>query len=139
MIPLTLASALTAIGLLHFLWVFTPWPMKDALTFTKTIAGSDDGKMPSASSTALVGVALVAGAVLTLMVNESVGAPGPEWLRLAAMYVLTAVLLVRGLGGYLMNSGTAAEFQRLNSYLYSPLCVALGLLGGVVAVAATRR
>ncbi|WKX69519.1 DUF3995 domain-containing protein [Streptomyces sp. XD-27] len=136
---MVLALVLMAIGLLHFIWAFSPWPMKDAMTFTKTIGGSDDGRMPSAPSTVLVGLALIGGAVLTLMVNESIPAIGPEWLRLVGMYGLTAVLLARGLGGYFMNSGAAGEFQRLNSVLYSPLCVALAALGGIVAVSASRR
>ena len=138
-VPGVLTIVLAAIGLLHFIWVFTPWPMHDAMTFTKTIAGVDDGEMPSGPSTALVGVALIGGAVLTLMVNGSIPSIGPEWLRLAGMFGLTAVLLTRGLGGYFMNSGAAVEFQRLNTFLYSPLCVALAALGGTVAVAASRR
>ncbi|MFE0171320.1 DUF3995 domain-containing protein [Streptomyces sp. NPDC059002] len=138
-VPVVLAAVLAIIGLLHFIWVFTPWPMADAMTFTRTIAGSDDGEMPSGPLTALVGLALFAGALLTLMVNGSVPGIGPEWLRLAGMYGLTAVLLVRGLGGYFMNSGAAEEFQRWNSAVYSPLCVALAALAGTVAVAASRR
>ncbi|MEU2794749.1 DUF3995 domain-containing protein [Streptomyces sp. NPDC007100] len=138
-VPVGLAVVLAAIGVLHFIWAFSTWPMKDAVTFTKTIGGSDDGVLPSAPSTILVGLALVGGAVLTLMVNESVPVIGPDRLRLVGMYGLAAVLLTRGLGGYFMNSGAAVEFQRLNSFLYSPLCVALGALAGTVAVAASRR
>ncbi|MCF3144115.1 DUF3995 domain-containing protein [Streptomyces platensis] len=138
-VPVALAMVLTAIGLLHFIWAFSPWPFRDAVTFTKTIGGSDDGVLPPAPSTLLVGLALVGGAVLTLMVNESVPGIGPAWLRLVGMYALTAVLLTRGLGGYFMNSGAAAEFQRLNTFVYSPLCLALAALSGTVAVAASRR
>jgi hypothetical protein len=138
-VPAVLTIVLMAIGLLHFIWAFSPWPMKDAMTFTKTIGGSDDGEMPPGPSTVLVGLALVGGAVLTLMVNESVPAIGRDWLRMVGMYGLTVVLLARGLGGYFMNSGAASEFQRLNTFLYSPLCVALAALSGTVAVAASRR
>ncbi|WP_190137542.1 DUF3995 domain-containing protein [Streptomyces longispororuber] len=137
--PVVLTITLAGIGLLHFVWAFSPWPMKDALTFTRTIGGSDDGVMPSASSTMLVGLALLGGAVLTLMVNGTIPAIGPKWLRLAGMYGLTLVLLARGLGGYFMNSGAAEAFQRWNTVLYSPLCVALAVLGGTVATAAGRR
>ncbi|MDG4859907.1 DUF3995 domain-containing protein [Streptomyces sp. T-3] len=137
--PIGLATILFAIGVLHFVWAFSPWPLKDATAFTKAIGGSDDGEMPSAPSTVLVGLALISGAVLTLMVNESIPGIGPDWLRLAGMYGLTLVLLARGLGGYFINSGAAGEFQRLNTVLYSPLCVALGSLAGLVAVTASRR
>jgi hypothetical protein len=54
------------------------------------------------------------------------------------MYGLTVVLLARGLGGYFMNSGAAVEFQRWNTFLYSPLCMALAALSGIVATAASR-
>ena len=138
-VPWVLVISLAAIGLLHFIWAFSPWPMNDAVTFSRTIGGVDDDKMPPAPSTVLVGLALIGGAVLTLMVNESIPGIGPDWLRLAGMYGLTVVLLARGLGGYFMNSGAASEFQRLNTVLYSPLCVALAALGGIVAVAASRR
>jgi hypothetical protein len=87
-VPAVLTIVLMAIGLLHFIWAFSPWPMKDAMTFTKTIGGSDDGEMPPGPSTVLVGLALVGGAVLTLMVNESVPAIGPDWLRMVGMYGL---------------------------------------------------
>lgn len=137
--PVALAVVLSAIGVLHFIWVFSPWPFKDVVTFTKTIGGSDDGVMPPGPSTFLVGLALIGGAVLTLMVNESIPGIGPAWLRLVGMYGLAVVLLARGVGGYFMNSGAAVEFQRMNTYLYSPLCLALAALGGVVAVAASRR
>ncbi|MFI6770454.1 DUF3995 domain-containing protein [Streptomyces sp. NPDC050355] len=136
---MALTIFLVAIGLLHFIWAFSPWPMSDAVTFSRTIGGVDDDKMPPVPSTVLVGLALIGGAVLTLMVNESIPGIGPVWLRLMGMYGLTVVLLARGLGGYFMNSGAAIEFQRLNTFLYSPLCVALGVLSGIVAVAASRR
>ncbi|MEU5287069.1 DUF3995 domain-containing protein [Streptomyces sp. NPDC020755] len=66
-----------------------------------------------------MGLGLIGGAVLTLMVNESIPAIGPDWLRLTGMYGLTAVLLARGVGGYFMNSGAASEFQQWNTVLYS--------------------
>ncbi|MFG3506954.1 DUF3995 domain-containing protein [Streptomyces sp. NPDC047821] len=138
-VPTALTLALAAIGLLHFVWAFSPWPMKDAATFSRSIGGVDDDKMPPVASTLAVGLALFGGAVLTLMVNESLPAVGPDWLRLAGMYGLTVVLLARGLGGYFMNRRAPVEFQRLNTVLYSPLCVALGTLSAIVAVAATGR
>lgn len=138
-VPMTLAVVLTAVGLLHVIWAFSPWPFKNTVAFTRTIGGTDDGQMPPRSSTLMVALALIGGAVLTLMVNESIPAIGPDWLRLVGMYGLTLVLLARGLGGYFMNSGAADEFRRLNSVLYSPLCVALSALGGIVSVAASTR
>ncbi|MEU8786615.1 hypothetical protein [Streptomyces sp. NPDC048637] len=67
---MALSIVLMAVGVLHFIWAFSPWPFKDVVTFTKTIGGSDDGVVPPGPSTFLVGLALIGGAVLTLMVKS---------------------------------------------------------------------
>ncbi|MFI0712357.1 DUF3995 domain-containing protein [Streptomyces inhibens] len=85
---MALAITLIAIGVLHFIWAFSPWPFKDVVTFTKTIGGSDDGVMPPGPSAVLVGLALIGGAVLTLMVNGSIPDIGPRWLQSVGMYGL---------------------------------------------------
>ncbi|MFD9071404.1 DUF3995 domain-containing protein [Streptomyces lasiicapitis] len=138
-VPATPATALGGIGCLHFVWIFTPWPLPDVETFYRVIGGVESNETPSAVPTALVGTALVGGAVLTLMVNENIPGIGPEWLRRFGIYGLSGVMFLRGLGGYSMNSGATSEFQTWNSALYSPLCIGLGLLAGTVGLAATRR
>jgi hypothetical protein len=138
-IPLTLTLVLVAIGVLHLIWAFSPWPLGDKVTFTKRVVGNDSGEMPPAMLSALVGLAMMAGGVLTLMVNDSIPVIGPEWLRTVGIYGLAMTLLGRGLGGYFMNTGATVEFQRLNTVFYSPLCVVLGLLTGVVAMSASMR
>ncbi|MFF8937593.1 DUF3995 domain-containing protein [Streptomyces paradoxus] len=138
-VPAVLTVALVVIGGLHLIWAFSPWPLADEVSFTRTVLGSDSGEMPPPALSALVGLALIAGAVLTLMVNGTIPQIGPGRLRTLGSYALALVLLGRGLGGFLLNSGATSEFQRWNTALYSPLCVVLGLLGGVVAVAASKR
>lgn len=138
-VPGLLTLILVVIGILHFVWAFAPWPWRDKVTFTKTIAGSDSGEMPPPLLSALVGAALLGGAALTLMVNDTIPAIGPDWLQLTGMMTFAVVMFGRGAGGYLMNSGAAAEFRRWNSVLYSPLCLVLCLLAVSVAVAAIRR
>ncbi|WP_231626720.1 DUF3995 domain-containing protein [Streptomyces apocyni] len=134
-----LTLTLVVIGVFHFIWAFTPWPWDDPVTFTKTIAGTDDGVMPPTLASVLVGVALIGSGVLTLMVNDTIPGIGPNWLQLTGLFTFAVVMFARGTGGYLMNSGAAAEFQRWNSTVYSPLCLVLCLLSLVVAVTALRR
>ncbi|MEV6960367.1 DUF3995 domain-containing protein [Streptomyces sp. NPDC051207] len=138
LVPAVLTAALVVIGVLHLVWAFSPWPLDDEVSFSRTVLGSDSGEMPPPALSALVGLALIAGALLMLMVNRTVPAVGPAGLRTLAGYALVLVLLGRGLGGFLLNSGATDEFQRWNSALYSPLCVVLGLLGAVVMTAGRR-
>ncbi|MEU0717329.1 DUF3995 domain-containing protein [Streptomyces lavendulocolor] len=139
LVPGLLSLVVVAIGLLHFVWAFSPWPWKDPATFTRTIGGTHDGRMPGALECMAVGTALIGAGVLTLMVNGTVPGIGPEWLRLTGMFGFALVMFVRGAAGYLMNSGAPPEFRRWNALLYSPLCLVLCLLSLVVAVAAVRR
>ncbi|MFF8289746.1 DUF3995 domain-containing protein [Streptomyces sp. NPDC016309] len=137
--PGLLCFVVIAVGLLHFVWAFSPWPWSDPVTFTRTVGGTDDGRMPRALDSMLVGAALIGAGVLTLMVNGTIPGVGPDWLQLTGMFGFALVMFVRGAGGYLMNSGAPPEFQRWNSVLYSPLCLLLCLLSLIVAVAAVRR
>ncbi|TVL89039.1 DUF3995 domain-containing protein [Streptomyces sp. SAJ15] len=130
------AIALLAIGLLHVVWAFSPWPFESTEIFVKSVFGAKDGAWPfPAALSAVMGLVIIVAAVVPLMVNDTVPQLGPSWMRTVAIYGLAVALLGRGLGGYAMNSGSAEEFSRLNSAVYSPLCIALGLMVGVVALA----
>ncbi|QGV77593.1 DUF3995 domain-containing protein [Streptomyces ficellus] len=137
--PGLLSFVVIAIGLLHLVWAFSPWPWNDRETFVRTVGGTDDGRMPRAVESMLVGVALIGAGALTLMVGGAVPGVGPQWLQLTGMFGFALVMFVRGAGGYLMNSRATPEFRRWNSVLYSPLCLLLCLLALIVAVAAVRR
>ncbi|MFC5216355.1 DUF3995 domain-containing protein [Streptomyces coerulescens] len=139
LVTAVLTAGLTVIGVLHFIWAFSPWPLKDEVAFTKAVLGNASGTMPPAPLSALVGVVLLGGGAVSLMTNGSVPEVGPDWLCIAGSYGLALVLLGRGLGGYLMGANATGEFQRLNAVLYSPLCIALGLMSGAIAVYATVR
>ncbi|WP_369395182.1 DUF3995 domain-containing protein [Streptomyces sp. CG1] len=134
---MVLTAGLVAVGVLHFIWAVTPWPFKDKVAFTKALLGNASGTMPPPALSALVAVALLGGGVVTLMTVGTIPSVGPDWLCVAGSYGLTLVMLGRGIGGYFLNSGAASEFQRLNSKVYSPLCIALGLMSVAVAISAT--
>ncbi|MBB1245376.1 DUF3995 domain-containing protein [Streptomyces durbertensis] len=135
-----MTTLLAAVGVLHFVWMFSTWPLKDPVSFARTLIGraGEDG-LPSRPATAAVGLALLGAAVLTLMANDNIPRLGPDWLTLTGMYGLAAVMFLRGAGGYLMNSRATPEFRHWNSVLYSPLCLTLAALATTVAVSATRR
>ena len=107
--PGLLTLILVMIGVFHFIWAVTPWPWRDKVTFTRTITGSDSGEMPPPLLSALVGIALLGGAVLTLMVNDTIPGIGPDWLQLTGMVVLALVMFARGAGGPQPSSGAGTR------------------------------
>ncbi|MGA9870776.1 MAG: DUF3995 domain-containing protein [Rhodococcus sp. (in: high G+C Gram-positive bacteria)] len=126
------AAVLIAIGVLHIVWLRTSWPWNSPAELNSAVFGSSEATPPPAILYWATGAALVAAGVLVLMQAGAVPALTPEWLRGIAMWALAGVLLLRGVGGYFMNSNASAEFVRLNSYVYSPLCIALAALVVIV-------
>ncbi|KAB2965390.1 MAG: DUF3995 domain-containing protein [Thermoanaerobaculia bacterium] len=98
---------------------------------------------PSARDCLVVALALACAAFV--VAAQGFGTPGvvPALLLRAACFGVGAVLLVRAAGdrryiGFLKRvRGT--RFARLDTWLYSPLCLLLGLGALVVAVLGGRR
>lgn len=130
------AAALITIGVLHIVWLRTSWPWNSPPELNSAVFGSSEATPPPAILYWATGAALVAAGVLVLMQAGVLPAVTPDWLRGIAMWALAGILFLRGVGGYFMNSNASAEFVRLNSYVYSPLCITLA--GLVVVVQLVR-
>jgi hypothetical protein len=101
---------------------------------------SRDGKpvfVPSTGSTIVVGIVLMAFAVLVACTSGmmAVGLP-PRWLSVMS-YALALGLLARAVGDFnyvgFFKRVRGTRFARMDTLLYSPLCLALAV--GVAAVA----
>ncbi|WP_433331981.1 DUF3995 domain-containing protein [Spirillospora sp. CA-294931] len=133
-------AGLGAAAAMHVVWVFSTWPFDSLEDFTRTIAGVSEDEAPSAAATGTVAAAL--GAATYLVAAQSGLAPRllPAPLGRLGTATVAGVLLLRG--GYgVITSGLADEsttFTRMDLALYSPLCLALGLLAAYVAVGGDR-
>lgn len=121
------ATTLAAVGGLHILWAADPWPWDSAVEMRTAVFGSADSDVPKAGYVLMGGV-LAGSAAVVASQSRILPRFGSDRLRSAAMYALSGGLLLRGAGGLLLNSGAAEEFQRLNTTVYSPLCLGLAAL-----------
>lgn len=119
------AVVLAAIGILHVVWGFSPWPAPSHRSLARYVWGR--GGMPSRAACLTVGIGLAIAAYGVLAVLGDLPDLGPHWLHVAGIWALASVLLLRGLAGPLLNLGAGREFARWNLIAYSPLCAALGL------------
>jgi hypothetical protein len=129
----TTALILTAIGVLHLAWSWTPWPAADFRTLSDHVYGG--ATMPGKTPCIVVGTGLLAGAYCLLAEADTVPEIAPHTLFRFGIWTLAALLMARGLAGPAFSLRGAAEFRRWNLFAYSPLCLMLGL--GALA-AATR-
>lgn len=108
------------------------WPGTDTDSLHRTVVGGAPGRYaPGPTATWMVAAILLTAALTVLGGAGLLPVPVPRpWLRTSAL-VGAALLLLRGLQGFVdtrMRPGTAGgPFARLNVWLYSPLCLLLAV------------
>lgn len=132
-LALLTAGVLVLVGLLHVVWIFTPWPLRTREEFARRVVDVAPERLPSPGLTLAVAVLLGVAAYLVVGRADLVPVPGPSWLTVVGTAGVAAVLLLRGVGGFVISSRRSTEFARLDLRIYSPLCVALAAGSAVVA------
>jgi hypothetical protein len=135
------AVVLIAVGVLHVIWIFSPWPMDNTADFARVVVGVSEDELPSGPMTLGVVIPLFIAAWSVLVSSGWLPVTGPRWIPLWAVFGAAAVLLLRGVEGLLLSGATTlgmvdistpAAFLRADLVIYSPLCLLLGAGLGVV-------
>lgn len=140
---LAAAVVLSAIALLHVAWALgVRWPGTDRESLARTVVGGPPGmRMQGPVACLAVAVLLGLAAFLVLAAAGVVPAPLPPTLVRIGAWGATAVLGVRGAGGFfdtrLRPAIRGSRYARLNVVLYSPLCLALAALMLLASFSAT--
>lgn len=96
---------------------------------------------PSATATYLVAFALFAAAAVVAAASGLVLSAMPAWLSITPAIVLALILAARAIGDFRLvgffKSGGDGSFARLDTYVYSPLCLALAI--SVATIIAIRK
>ncbi|PSK99387.1 uncharacterized protein DUF3995 [Murinocardiopsis flavida] len=127
------AFVLLMIGVLHVVWMFSPWPFATPAEMARTVAGVETDAMPTRKETGTVAVLILVAACLVGTRAGTAGAVDPFRLVSIGTWGVAAVLLGRGAIGFAVFSPRKDVFGRMDRWVYSPLCVALA--GGCVAAA----
>lgn len=92
---------------------------------------------PSALGTLAVGFALLVAAALIAVRSRVITAPALDHLAAIAAWALAVIFAARAIGDFryvgFFKRVTGSRFARLDSALFSPLCLALGTLIAIVA------
>jgi hypothetical protein len=127
------AVMFVSIAAVHAYWAMGGlWPGTDTDSLHRMVVGGAPGRFSPGPAATWIVAALLLGAALTVLGGAGlVPLPVPRpWLRTAAL-VGAAVLLIRGLQGFVdtrMRPDTAGgPFARLNVWIYSPLCLVLSV------------
>ncbi len=127
------ASAFIALGGLHAIWAAGgTWPFTDKESLSEIVWGGPASTFPSPAATLVVTLLLGVAALLVTGRAGIWGAQVPPWVFSVGTWGVATVLLLRALIG-LMSIGSDSSNATMDLVLYSPLCLVLAVLCGVVA------
>lgn len=134
-----LISIFVATSALHIYWAFGgKWASKNVIPVLEgdkqLLQSSEIPMVP----TLIVAVLLMVAAGLFLWQAGVVTLAIPEWIRIAGVWTVTVIFFGRAIGEFryvgffkkVRNSG----FARLDSLIYSPLCLLVAILAAVVII-----
>ena len=134
-LPIALCLVFIVLAAMHFYWAMGGNALKGAAVpeISGKVAFS-----PGPLATAGVGVALIACAALIAAASGFLGIALPHYLLSWLCYALSLILLARAIGDFRLvgffKTVRNSRFARLDSAVYSPLCLALSLGVFVVGV-----
>lgn len=129
-------AILSAIAAIHLYWALGGEAGKAASIPT---SGGRPMLKPGPGLTALVAGALLVAAALVAAASGLLPVPAPAWLLRAATGLLAVVFLARAVGDFryvgFFKRVRGTTFASRDTWLYSPLCLALAAMTAAVAVA----
>ena len=136
-VALIVASVLLFLSGLHVYWSFGGLWGSAAVVPTKANSNAQLFE-PSPFATLVVALALLTAALVVLLRAEIFPLPLPSWTAQIGAWVIAAVFLLRATGDFryvgFFKKVRNTAFARMDSRLYSPLCLALALLTLIVAL-----
>lgn len=128
------------LGGVHAYWVFGGRKGFRIAVPTKGEGGGEPMFRPTKAATAVVALMLALMGVFVLQLGGIGASWFPEWSYPVGGWLLTAVFVLRAIGdfrwlGFFKRNG-GTPFARMDSILYSPLCLFLGAALAVITSAA---
>lgn len=130
-LSITLSSILIGLGILHF-----NWAIGGKFGFAKALPTNEQGERilnPSKIDCAIVGIGLTALGAFYLFKSGLIEYHLPEWLLQYGSWIIPAIFIVRAIGDFkyagFFKSIKETPFGKLDTQLFSPLCLVIGILG----------
>jgi hypothetical protein len=132
------ALVFVGLGCLHIYWAFGGSTGSSAAV--PQVNGMPSFK-PTMTATFMVAAALFAAALAVAAGSGMILSGLPKWLPITPAVVLATILAARAVGDFRLvgffKTGGDGRFATLDTYLYSPLCLALAI--SVATIVATRK
>jgi hypothetical protein len=109
--------------------------------FTESLPTKETGERvlnPKKVDSAIVGIALTAFGIFYILKSELIETNLPDWFMKYGSWIIPILFILRAVGEFkyvgFFKSIKKTDFGRLDTRLFSPLCLIIGLLGIVIAL-----
>ena len=133
-LSILLGIILIGLGLIHFNWV-----MGGKFGFSESLPTKENGKRvlnPKKIDSAIVGIGLTIFGIFYVLKSGLIEFNLPSWIMEYASWIIPIIFLLRAIGEFryvgFFKSIKTTEFGQLDTKLFSPLCLAIGILGLII-------
>ncbi len=133
-LPLFLFLIFTILGGFHFYWLFGGiWGVKKVIpTKSNELSPLHIPKL----ATLIVGLVLVLFGLIYLIKSGFVNIQLPSWVTTYGYWLIPSIFILRAIGEFnyvgFFKKINDTEFAKADSKIFSPLCLAIGLIGILV-------
>ncbi len=130
-LSILLSLILAGLGIIHFNWV-----IGGKFGFAESLPTKESGERvlnPKSFDSAIVGMGLIAFAIFYVFKSGLVEYNLPEWIMKYGSWIIPMIFLLRAIGEFkylgFFKSVKKTDFGKLDTKLFSPLCLAMAILG----------
>ncbi|WP_308990526.1 DUF3995 domain-containing protein [Mariniflexile litorale] len=122
------------LGIIHFNWL-----MGGEFGFSESLPTKENGERvlnPKKIDSAIVGIGLIAFGIFYLLKSGFIDYNSPEWIMKYGSWIIPIIFLLRAIGEFkyvgFFKSIKKTDFGKLDTELFSPLCLIIGILGIII-------
>ncbi|MEG3659340.1 DUF3995 domain-containing protein [Arenibacter palladensis] len=135
-LSILLGIILIGLGLIHFNWV-----IGGKFGFSESLPTKESGERvlnPKKIDSAIVGIGLTIFGIFYILKSGLMEYNIPAWIMKYGSWIIPIIFLLRAIGEFryvgFFKSIKKTEFGKWDTKLFSPLCLAIGILGIIINI-----
>lgn len=133
-LSILLSLILIGLGLIHFNWV-----NGGKYGFAESLPTEENGERvlnPKKIDSAIVGIGLTAFGIFYILKSGLTEYNLPDWIMKYGGWIIPIIFILRAIGEFkyvgFFKSIKKTDFGKLDTKLFSPLCLIIGILGIII-------
>lgn len=133
-LSIVLSAILIILGIIHFNWVFG-----GKFGFDQALPTKENGERvlnPKKIDSAIVGIGLTSFGLFYILTSGLIEYNLPGWIVKYGSWIIPILFILRAVGDFkyvgFFKSVKKTKFAKLDTQLFSPLCIIIGILGVLI-------